>query len=61
MKLLAPRMSKLWLFWEEMYTQNRKEHHFMCLYVASSRQLVLSDGLMIDPIRNGISQRILCW
>ena len=54
MKLLALRMSKLW---EEMYTQNGKEQHFV--FIAPSRQLVLSDGLTIDAIGNGILQRII--
>ena len=41
-----------------MYTQNRKEQHFY-VFIASSRRLVLSDGVTIDAIGNRILQRII--
>ena len=55
MKLLAPRMSKLWLFLGRDVRTKQKGTTFY-VFIASSRQLVLSDGLTIDAIGNGISQ-----
>ena len=58
MKLLAPRMSELWPFLgRDVYTKRKGTTFYV--FIASSRQLVLSDGSMIDAIRNGISQKII--
>ena len=57
-KLLAPGMSKLWPFLERDVHTKRKGTTFYA-FIASSRQLVLCDGLMIDAIGNRILQRII--
>ena len=58
MKLLAPEMSELWPFLGRHVHTKRKGNTFY-VFIASSRQLVLSDGLTINAIGNGISQRII--
>ena len=58
MKLLAPRMSKLWPFLGRNVRTKRKGTTFY-VFVASSRQLVLFDSLTIGAIANRILQRII--
>ena len=60
MKLLASGMNKLWPFLgRDVHTKWKGTSFYV--FIASSRQLVLSDGLTIDAIRNGILQRINWW
>ena len=58
MKLLVSRISKLWSFLGRDVHTKRKGTLFN-VFIASSRQLVLSDGLTIDATGNGILQRII--
>ena len=60
MKFLAPRMSKLWPFLGRNIHTKRKGTAFY-VSIASSRQLVLCDGLMFDAIGNRILQKIIWW
>ena len=58
MKLLAPGINKLWPNLERD-VHKKTERTTFYEFIASSRQLVLSGGLTIDPNGNGILQRII--